>query len=113
MVKNAKNYDKPPFYDMMNLFGPNVVSTNGEEWRKHRSLCNLAFGDTCMSSVVKHSIEACKRLFSKWEANCAAGQDSYKIEQTASFTDFSLEVLGLAGFGYGLVAFPQNSELFC
>lgn len=41
-------------YSAINLFGRNIVTTEGDEWKKHRKIANPAFSEVRNPSPIPH-----------------------------------------------------------
>lgn len=89
-----KKWDKPlDLYSLFAVFGPNVLSMNGEDWLRHRRIVNhgLARNDLVRVSAAKQA--------DQWLATISDGQTK-TIKQLAEDMDMiSSNVLNYAGFG--------------
>ncbi|KAG7097880.1 hypothetical protein E1B28_005192 [Marasmius oreades] len=80
------------------LYGPNVFSTDGTEWRKHRRVMGPAFSNSLYQMVWDESLKTYQDMVS------AEGWSDKKtvdvpVTQVATFK-FALIVLGLCAFGF-------------
>ncbi|KAF9258195.1 cytochrome P450 [Marasmius fiardii PR-910] len=80
------------------LYGENVLSTDGSEWRKHRRIMGPAFGNSLYQLVWEQSLNTYREMVS------AEGWSEKKtvdvpVTQVATFK-FALIVLGLCAFGF-------------
>ena len=45
-------FSKPLFrYEVLTVFGPNIVAAEGEEWKKYRKITAPAFSEVCPDPV--------------------------------------------------------------
>lgn len=89
-----KKWDKPlDLYSLFAIFGPNVLSMNGEDWLRHRRIVNhgLARNDLVKVGAAK---QACEWL----ETINDGGQKTLK-ELAKDMDMISANVLNYAGFG--------------
>ncbi|KAK1228980.1 hypothetical protein PQX77_007969 [Marasmius sp. AFHP31] len=80
------------------LYGGNVFTTEGDEWRKHRRIVGPAFGNSLYQLVWDQSVQTYRDMVAGegW-----AGKKSVEVEklQDATFK-FALIVLGICAFGF-------------
>src|SRR3569833_134372 len=90
------DFPKPTFlYKNVDIFGKNVVTTEGAAWRRHRKLVAPAFGEKNNRLVWAETIRQTRALLEAWSWGGAepvkmAHRDCMKL---------SLNVIGKAGFG--------------
>jgi len=101
MVKYAKNYPKPEskMYDSFDIFGPNVLTTNGDDWRKHRVLSNPAFNEDHIKLLSKITNDTMTTVVDKYW-----NQESFVCDVVEDMTKITLQIMGLAGFGMDMDA---------
>ncbi|KAL0574637.1 hypothetical protein V5O48_007333 [Marasmius crinis-equi] len=80
------------------LYGPNVLSTDGDEWRKHRRIMAPAFSNTLYQLVWDESLKTYRDMVSA---------DGWLDRKTVDITElqkntfkFALIVLGTCAFGF-------------
>jgi cytochrome P450 len=88
-VKNESMY-KP-----LNVYGPNVASSNGEMWARHRRITTPPFNERNSSLVWKESLLQADAMFKSWVRKCEDGVDNTPNDTMA----LALNVLMAAGFG--------------
>jgi cytochrome P450 len=88
-VKNESMY-KP-----LNVYGPNVVSSNGEMWARHRRITTPPFNERNSSLVWKESLMQADAMFKSWVRKSEDGVDNTPNDTMA----LALNVLMAAGFG--------------
>ena len=68
VIEKRDALEKPlELYSPLDLFGPSIVSTNGAEWKKHRSLSQPGFSESNLKLVAESTTELSYDLFSKWD----------------------------------------------
>jgi cytochrome P450 len=105
-VKKSKDYPKPSMrmYNAFDIFGPNILSANGDLWRKHRVLCNHAFNDEHNVWLANITNDTMYDIVTNlWK------QDSFELDINESMTKITLQIMGLAGFGVDLQAMQGKS----
>jgi cytochrome P450 len=81
-------------YRPLNMFGPNVVTSNGEMWARHRRITTPPFNERNSSLVWKESLLQAKSILKIW------AERSEGINNTPDDTmELALNVLMAAGFG--------------
>lgn len=89
-----KKWDKPlDLYSLFAVFGPNVLSMNGEDWLRHRRIVNhgLARNDLVRVSAAKQA--------DQWLKTVVDGQKKTLKELAGDMDMISSNVLNYAGFG--------------
>jgi hypothetical protein len=98
---NARGNDFPKathLYKHVDIYGKNVVSSEGAVWRKHRAITSAAFTEKNNKLVWKETLEITQsKLASSW----GASDDGSKTIRTVAgdAMKLSLEVIGRAGLG--------------
>ncbi|EJD03464.1 cytochrome P450 [Fomitiporia mediterranea MF3/22] len=92
-------------YSMVDIYGKSLVSTEGNEWRRHVAVAGPAFGDALNSLVWKETL----RLTHDWFADELAstpfdcrvpGSGSViKVDMLSKMTQLTLHVIAVSGFG--------------
>ncbi|KAF3314264.1 hypothetical protein TWF173_004870 [Orbilia oligospora] len=88
-------------YDTVNIFGRNVLSTEGSEWKFHRKITSPSFGEKNNALVFAETIRQGKMMLRKWAGEDGKGGITIKdvLEDTMRM---SLHVISKAGFGVSL-----------
>lgn len=82
-------------YRALNMFGPNVVTSNGEMWARHRRITTPPFNERNSSLVWKESLLQADAILRFW-----AGKGEAGVANTPEDTmELALNVLMAAGFG--------------
>ncbi|KAF7852434.1 hypothetical protein EAF04_010974 [Stromatinia cepivora] len=101
-VKPVKNYK------VLEVFGSNIVTTEGEEWRRHKRIVGKSFGEKSMGLVWEESIKQADGMVGVWRRRNEEGGKGgnvnedmgLKVEDAGSDTAIlSLHVICVAGFG--------------
>jgi cytochrome P450 len=96
-VYTRKNeFIKPiDLYDAINVYGPNIVSTNGWEWKRHRKITAPYFGESSNQIVFKCAGEIVNEMLLDWEES---GLDEPKDFSNAMY-EIALTVISGVAFG--------------
>ncbi|KIM46888.1 hypothetical protein M413DRAFT_440460 [Hebeloma cylindrosporum] len=101
-VFRVASLDRPTFikdveaYEPLNIYGPNIVGTEGAEWKRHRDIARSAFNEKNNNIVWEESI----RIVNEWfDAELAGKADGETINLLPAFTNVALLVIASAGFG--------------
>lgn len=83
-------------YEILNLFGRNVISTEGAEWRMHRKATSAAFNEKNSALVFRQSIAQAQSMLDHW----VKGKTLATLEHDTM--RFALNIIGYVGFGVKL-----------
>ena len=84
-------------YEHVNIFGRSIVTSDGNEWRKHLTVAGPAFSESNNAMVWRET----RRLVKEWfatEYDDTPGS-SVKVDVLAKMTQATLHVIAAAGFG--------------
>ncbi|KAF3934817.1 hypothetical protein ABW19_dt0200219 [Dactylella cylindrospora] len=103
------DFPKPAWmYRTVNMFGRNVVTTEGAEWKFHRKVTSPSFGEKNNSLVFDETIRQGKQMLRKWTGT--DGKGNFTIREVLGDTmRLSLHVISAAGFGVRL-QWPGESK---
>ncbi|KAG8953494.1 hypothetical protein FRC04_002336 [Tulasnella sp. 424] len=96
MTGNRVLFPKPiEMYDLLMLYGDNLLTTEGETWSRHRRLANPSFAETSIRYVWEQTLRILDEMCDDW------GEDSTKeIPHMAELTkEITLLILGAVAFG--------------
>ncbi|KZV96286.1 cytochrome P450 [Exidia glandulosa HHB12029] len=95
---SSQRFPKPlKFYDLINIFGPNVVGSDGATWKKHRKPSAPAFSERNNKLVWDESLKVILSLF---ETEAWRDKEEITIDHALDVTlPMALFVIGIAGFG--------------
>ncbi len=102
MTTRRNDFPKPiEIYKSVDLFGKNVVSTEGQTWRHHRRITSPPFTEKSNQLVWQESLNQAQSMMSGWM--CRDSVDSGALKSVASESmRLSLHVISRAGFGVTL-----------
>ncbi len=110
MVRKSNEFPKPPnFYEPLALYGENILTLlGGEQWKRRRAVCDPAFGVKHLEFLSQVSTDSMQKLFRRWEQF----GDKFEIHAEKEAVDITMEIIGLAGFGYdlGVIETKQESQ---
>ncbi|KAI9883475.1 MAG: hypothetical protein M1823_004765 [Watsoniomyces obsoletus] len=92
-------------YTILNIYGRNVVSTEGALWRQHRKIASAPFSEQNNEQVWAETVEQTRSMLRQWlgdEENASDGVADDIGEDTMRLT---LNVISHAGFGRS-IAWP-------
>lgn len=79
---------------MLNIFGPNVGTVEGQDWQRHKKITGAAFNEQCYRTVWRESLRQADGMLQWWTS-----QGSSPITKTANdVRSLSLNVLAHVGF---------------
>ncbi|KAK0438003.1 hypothetical protein EV421DRAFT_981215 [Armillaria borealis] len=91
------SFPKPTFlYRVLSVFGPNIIASEGDTWKKYRRISAPAFLDRNNRLVWEESLNTTSDLINTvWK-----DKDVVEVEHVADITlQISVNVIGGAGFG--------------
>ncbi|KAF2795468.1 cytochrome P450 monooxygenase-like protein [Melanomma pulvis-pyrius CBS 109.77] len=109
ITTRRNDFPKPlHMYSRLNIYGRNLVATEGSEWRMHRKLTAPSFGEKNNELVFLESLHHAQCLMRLWTG--PGGREEKTINDPATDTmRFALYVISRAGFGVR-VAWPHEEE---
>jgi hypothetical protein len=113
ITTRRNDFPKPiKFYKALDVYGKNVVSVEGADWRRHRKVTAPQFNEKSNAVVWKESIFQAGEMMKSWCAGAGLGEDKSEertIDKTRKNTlvselskdamRLSLHVISRAGFG--------------
>ena len=66
-------------YDVLRIFGDNIVTTDGEVWKRHRRCASAAFSETNNQLVHETAISTLKSMFASWSLKEKDSKGSIKV----------------------------------
>jgi cytochrome P450 len=95
-------------YGALNIYGMNLVSTEGPEWRMHRKLVAPSFGERNNEMVFNESLHHAQSLLNLWTGPDGSGNKTVNDPAVAAMS-FALYVISSAGFDVR-VTWPHEEE---
>ena len=101
------DFPKPsPIYRALNIYGGNVVSAEGNQWRQHRKAISPPFTERNNHLVWQETIDQSLDMLAAWVG--PTGKGNTTIDRVADDTmRLSLHVISRAGFGRK-IEWPKN-----
>ncbi|KAJ9604023.1 hypothetical protein H2200_011546 [Cladophialophora chaetospira] len=89
----------PPVYEIFDVFGPNVISLNGEDWQRHRRIANPAFREQNNKLVWDESSRQANQMVQvMMDRASGAGRTMLQVRDDCVL--IAMHVLSAAGFGH-------------
>ncbi|KAI8609223.1 cytochrome P450 [Chytriomyces sp. MP71] len=114
MVKRYKEFLKPVHhYRIVDIFGKNIVSTEGDEWRRHRKVAAPTFSERNNAYVHESSVQIAQRMFAAWEQTSVSGTNGVKehhVNVSSDMMEFALSVISSAGFGIDIAWHTEDDK---
>ena len=113
ITMRRNDFPKPiEIYEIMDMYGKNVVTVEGSEWRRHRKITGAQFNEKSNALVWKESLFQAQEMVRCWYQGIAAGErvvdqskadnvdkPSVIYELSRDTMKLSLGVISRAGFG--------------
>ncbi|KAI9766222.1 MAG: hypothetical protein M1839_004998 [Geoglossum umbratile] len=81
-------------YSVIELFDRNIVTTEGDEWLRHRRLTTRGLGDRVNRAAWREALNGGRDILSRW-----LGSDGKMVNLESDMMGLSLGVMWRAGFG--------------
>lgn len=103
ITTRRNDFPKPIYmYNSVNIFGKNVVSTEGQIWRHHRKVVSPPFTERNNQLVWLETLRQTQDMLESW-----VGEQGDHVRTIATVADdtmrLSLHVISRTGFGVGLL----------
>ncbi|KAE9391903.1 cytochrome P450 [Gymnopus androsaceus JB14] len=118
ILHNYFDYQKPEStrFALSRLLGNGVLVMEGEHHKFQRRVMNAAFGPTQVKLVIETFYDKSLLLRDLWASRMSdsGGSSSANVEAFDGLTRATLDIIGLAGFGYDFSSLNENkkSELY-
>ena len=110
MASNRPNFPKPTeLYATLSLFGGNIVTTEHDEWRKHRKVASPAFSERNSALVFQETTRIVLNLFRMWKEQ-GTGDVIAIPDMTKTTFELALQVIASAAFGFSM-AWKDDDEV--
>ncbi|KAK1780792.1 cytochrome P450 [Copromyces sp. CBS 386.78] len=100
-------------YGILEIFGSNVVTTEGHVWRMHRKVTSASFNERNAGHTFREAVRQTVGMVGGWFAassSSSSGSGSHDGEQTKTITSlehdtmrWALNIIGYVGFGLRLI----------
>ncbi|KAI8808385.1 cytochrome P450 [Cladochytrium replicatum] len=100
-LSRANEFPKPlEMYKILRIYGNNLVTTEGEEWKRHRRVTSPHFNEKNNAYVHESTLRTLEGVFSKWKSdNLAHGTDETEVDVHNVMFRVALSVISDAAFG--------------
>ena len=103
ITTRRNDFPKPlEMYGALDIYGKNLVSTEGADWRMHRKLAAPSFGEKNNELVFTESLHHAQSLLSLWTGPDGQGNQTV-AEPSVGAMNFALYVISSAGFDVRVV----------
>eukprot|EP00158_Paraphelidium_tribonemae_P007387 Partr_v1_DN28228_c2_g1_i1_m75687 putative cytochrome P450 len=101
MCNNKVDFTKPiEIYGVLDLFGPNIVTTLGDVWKKHRRVLGPSFGETNNRLVHEQTLKLTRQMMDGMSRDILkTGDKSAIVDLGPAMVKMTLLVISSAGFG--------------
>ncbi|KAF8066025.1 cytochrome P450 [Lyophyllum atratum] len=86
-------------YETLNIYGENMVGTEGADWKRHRSVANSAFNEANHAFVWRETIRVVDEWFTEIDETTKDSQGKFPVDLLTDLTQVTLLVISSAGFG--------------
>ncbi|KAG6873084.1 hypothetical protein C0995_003128 [Termitomyces sp. Mi166 len=86
-------------YETINIYGPNMVGTEGAEWKRHRHVANSAFNEANNAFVWCETTRVINEWFMEIDSSKPLSRGKFSIDLMKDLTKVTLLVIASAGFG--------------
>lgn len=96
-------------YDVLRIFGENIVTTAGETWKRHRRCASAAFSELNNQLVFETTVATIKSMFESWD-QMKDDNGQREVCVLADATQLTLAIISSAAFGMKIEAFGSSAE---
>ncbi|EKM58126.1 uncharacterized protein PHACADRAFT_252187 [Phanerochaete carnosa HHB-10118-sp] len=99
MTAARSRFPKPvEIYDILSLYGPNIVASEHDAWKRYRRICSPGFSEKNNRLVWSETVRVVTELFDIW-----VGKDEIVVDDALALTaTITLFVISSAGFGQAI-----------
>ncbi|MDX1405430.1 MAG: cytochrome P450 [Woeseiaceae bacterium] len=98
LVRRHENYRKGPGFERVKmLLGNGLIVSDGDTWRRSRTMVQPAFSKKNLHRLLETMLECCEQRAIRWQALANAGE---AINITRETSDFALELILRSIFGH-------------
>ncbi|KAF8649590.1 hypothetical protein AX16_005681 [Volvariella volvacea WC 439] len=108
MATSRRFFKDSEHYAVLNLFGENVVTSEGPTWVRHRKHTSRPFGERNNSLVWRESLSQAQGMLGKWDTQMT-GTHATVYDFQEDVRSLTLNVISAAGFGVHL-SFDKNTS---
>ncbi|KAJ1563123.1 Eukaryotic translation initiation factor 2 alpha kinase 4, partial [Cladochytrium tenue] len=100
LVTRQREYPRPSEYYGRVVGAHNIMSADGDDWRRHRRVAAPQFSDRNVALVLAETERLAAEMFASWDV--AAQSTEFKVPITAEMNRFALKVFASAGLGFDI-----------
>jgi cytochrome P450 len=98
ITSRRNDFPKPlEMYGALDIYGKNLVTTEGPDWRGHRKLVAPSFGEKNNELVFTETLHHAQSMLSLWTGDDGRGNKTV-ADPSAAAMNFALYVISSAGF---------------
>ena len=97
-------------YDVLRIFGDNLVTTDGDIWRRHRRCAAAAFSDTNNKLVFQTAVSTVQMMFNTWSNNSDKSNGQSVVHCLHDMTLLTLSIISSAAFGMKMKTFGTSNS---
>ncbi|KAJ3270354.1 hypothetical protein HDV01_007879 [Terramyces sp. JEL0728] len=96
-VEKKNGFIKPvKYYNVLQIFGENILTLEGKEWKRHRKFVSPQFSERNTILVHQEAVRTCQQMMDHWETS---GEINGMIDVTVDLFYLALGVISAASFG--------------
>ncbi|KAJ1566944.1 Eukaryotic translation initiation factor 2 alpha kinase 4 [Cladochytrium tenue] len=99
LVARQRDFPRPTHYYSPLVIGLNVLSADGDDWRRQRRVVAPLFSDRNNALVLDETARLAHDMFLHWE-KAAGAAPTFAVNITADMARFALKIVCSAGFGF-------------
>ena len=98
ITSRRNDFPKPlEMYGALDIYGKNLVTTEGSDWRGHRKLVAPSFGEKNNELVFTETLHHARSLLGLWTGDDGRGNQTV-ADPSAAAMNFALYIISSAGF---------------
>lgn len=110
LLQHQYNYQKfPPNRLIQKLYGESVLTTHGQQWKRHRTIVQSIFLPQHIAGFHDLFAQATQQLISHWQTNLVNSTNTIRHDIYPDLIALFLDIIGQAAFGIELGA--QQGEI--
>ncbi|KAI5121947.1 hypothetical protein M0805_002018 [Coniferiporia weirii] len=86
-------------YNVLEIYGRNLVTTEGDEWRRHLAIAGPAFNESNYALNWAETLRISREWFDELDAGSVHSTLEHRIDVNAAMTQATLLIISAAGFG--------------
>ena len=99
-VSRREHFPKPTFvYEVLRIFGDNVVTTEDDEWKRHRKIATIGFSERNNKMVHRETLKYTLTMLRDWQKQ-KDGKGESSVEAASYMLKLALCVISSAAFGF-------------